>query len=121
MGHVGIVTWNGYDTHQPGHNKEGRYMLQVKCVARTNVCKNRNLTECKSIWWGHVHDGPINCIKRNAFYPDMHLVCGGHVVSIWSLNYEVNLKTSLDYYFPRQFKWTSTFKHCTRNVMYSQL
>uniref|UniRef100_A0A2S2R2B2 WD repeat-containing protein 63 n=1 Tax=Sipha flava TaxID=143950 RepID=A0A2S2R2B2_9HEMI len=66
MGDVGIVTWNGYEIHQQGQNKE----------------------ECKNIWWGHVHDGPINCIKRNVFYPDLHLVCGGHVVSIWSLNYE---------------------------------
>ncbi|CAH1731486.1 unnamed protein product [Aphis gossypii] len=66
MGQIGVVTWNGYDTHQQGRNSE----------------------ECKSIWWGQVHDGPINYIKRNVFYPDIHLVCGGHVVSIWSLSYK---------------------------------
>ncbi|XP_060848211.1 dynein axonemal intermediate chain 3-like isoform X2 [Rhopalosiphum padi] len=66
MGQIGVVTWNGYDTHQQGRNSE----------------------ECKNIWWGQVHDGPINYIKRNVFYPDIHLVCGGHVVSIWSLSYK---------------------------------
>ncbi|XP_025202203.1 uncharacterized protein LOC112599497 [Melanaphis sacchari] len=66
MGQIGVVTWNGYDTNQQGKNSE----------------------ECKNIWWGQVHDGPINYIKRNVFYPDIHLVCGGHVVSIWSLSYK---------------------------------
>eukprot|EP00102_Acyrthosiphon_pisum_P020917 XP_016658127.1 PREDICTED: uncharacterized protein LOC100571197 [Acyrthosiphon pisum] len=66
MGQIGVVTWHGYDTYQQGRNSE----------------------ECKNIWWGQVHDGPINYIKRNVFYPDIHLVCGGHVVSIWSLNYK---------------------------------
>lgn len=47
-------------------------------------------TECKHIWWGQIHDGPINCIKRNVFLPDIHLVCGGKVASIWSLKYNVS-------------------------------
>lgn len=92
MGQIGVVTWDGYDTHQQGRNSEGvcnntyNVLLYVKNL--TYKC-----TECKHIWWGQVHDGPINHIKRNVFYPDIHLVCGGHVVSIWSLNYKVNFKT----------------------------
>ncbi|XP_050436301.1 uncharacterized protein LOC126843044 [Adelges cooleyi] len=65
MGQIGVITWNGFDSYQEGQNEE----------------------ECKHIWWGYVHDGPISCIKRNPFYPDIHLVCGGHIVSIWNLNY----------------------------------
>uniref|UniRef100_A0A2S2Q7P9 WD repeat-containing protein 63 n=1 Tax=Sipha flava TaxID=143950 RepID=A0A2S2Q7P9_9HEMI len=72
FGQVGVVTWNGYDKYEPDHNKE----------------------KCKNIWWGHVHEGPITCIIRNVFYPDIHLVSGGHVVSIWSVNYEVNFNST---------------------------
>ncbi|XP_050532358.1 dynein axonemal intermediate chain 3-like [Daktulosphaira vitifoliae] len=65
MGQIGVITWNGIETFQQLQNQE----------------------ESKTIWWGYVHDGPINCIKRNPFFPDIHLICGGHVVSIWNLNY----------------------------------
>ncbi|CAH1731756.1 unnamed protein product [Aphis gossypii] len=65
MGEVGVVTWEGYDTYP----------------------RDGSVEECKHIWWKQMHDGPINCIKRNLFVPDIHLVSGGKVVSIWSLKY----------------------------------
>lgn len=89
-GQIGVVTLNGYGTHQQlGENKEGCIKNPI-CLLKTVIGKYYTFTECKNIWWGYVHDGPISCIKRNVFYPDIHLVCGGHVVSIWSLNYNVN-------------------------------
>jgi len=44
-----------------------------------------------------MHDGPINCIKRNLFVPDIHLVSGGKVVSIWSLKYNVSLEKTCNF------------------------
>jgi len=29
MGQVGVVTWNGYETHQPGQTKEGESIVFV--------------------------------------------------------------------------------------------
>lgn len=68
----------------------GRVAFVWNTEIHTIYNKNRIFSDCKSVWWGHVHDGPISCIRRNVFFPDIHLACGGHVVSIWSLNYEVN-------------------------------
>lgn len=88
MGRLGIVTWDGYDTHEEGKNGEGE---NGRPTGAPGVVVERSIfTGCKHVWWAHAHDGPINCIRRNAFYPDIHLVSGGRVVSMWSLNYKVS-------------------------------
>lgn len=96
MGQIGVVTWNGYDTHQQSRqNEEGNNILWWYLRLKEIYVNFYEFTVCKHIWWGHTHDGPINCIKRNVFYPDIHLVCGGHIVSIWSLNYKVNIRRKI--------------------------
>ncbi|VVC41741.1 WD40/YVTN repeat-like-containing domain,WD40 repeat,WD40-repeat-containing domain [Cinara cedri] len=51
MGQVGVVTWNGFGADYKGKLNE----------------------KCKPNWWGQVHDGPVTCIRRNMFYPDIYL------------------------------------------------
>lgn len=36
MGHMGVVTWNGFDTYQKDGNIEGNF---TQCLIRTNLTK----------------------------------------------------------------------------------
>lgn len=85
-GRIGVLTWNGQDSYQEDGNKEGiLHNVWLKQIYVSN-----HFSECKLVWEKLMHDGPIISIKRNIFYPDIHIVCGGHLVSIWSLKYLVS-------------------------------
>ncbi|XP_050527751.1 uncharacterized protein LOC126897863 isoform X2 [Daktulosphaira vitifoliae] len=87
MGQVGVITWEGHETYHQDYKKE----------------------DCKSIWWNYVHDGPISCIRRNPFFSNIHVICGGHIVSIWDINYRIGPI------------WWKRFKEFTTSCLWSRV